>query len=213
MLFSKEIDRDFLKKLVSFVKALSKNYKIILVVGGGSLARDYQKALLDIGSSHGDGLDWVGIYATRSNAELVKLAFGKLAFKKLILDPNIFYKSSSKIFIAGGWKPGRSTDDVAVRLAETYKAKSIYNISNTDYVYSSDPKINSKSKPLTRLRWNEYIKISGKKWNPGLHLPFDPVASVYAKTHALEVIIVSGKDFSNILKAINGEKFKGTTIF
>src|SRR5512133_1600100 len=47
--------------------------KLIVICGGGGLARRYQAACRELApSASNDDLDWVGIAATRVNAELVR---------------------------------------------------------------------------------------------------------------------------------------------
>jgi len=56
-------------------------------------------------------------------------------------DPNKKLPMKKSVLIgAGGWKPGRSSDDFSVRLAKMYGAKTIINLSNIDFVYTKDPR-------------------------------------------------------------------------
>ena len=65
--------------------------------------------------------------------------------------------------------------------AKTVGARKIINLSNTDYVYNSDPKINPNAKKIEKISWTEYRKLIPKEWNPGLNSPFDPIASEMAE--------------------------------
>ena len=51
----------------------------------------------------------------------------------------------------------------------------------------------------------------GKKWEPGLNAPFDPVASKEAEKLKIKVFVV-GRDLNNLENLLNGKKFKGSTI-
>jgi len=113
--------------------------------------------------------------------------------------------------VAAGWKPGRSTDFMAVRLAIQIKAGSIINITNTPYVYDKDPKRHRDAKPIRAMTWNEFIGIVGEKWEPGMNMPFDPVASRLARQHGLRVIIASS-NIRNLKGILEGKEFKGTRI-
>ena len=111
----------------------------------------------------------------------MKILFGDLAEDKIILDPTLSIKLNKSVIIGGGWKPGNSTDFCAVLMAKNVGAKKIINLSNTDYVYDSDPKVNSNAKKIEKISWPEYRTIIPKEWNPGLNSPFDPVASEMAE--------------------------------
>ena len=62
--------------------------------------------------------DWIGIYATHLNAQLVRLAFGEMAHAEINTDPTKRMNWKSNVLIAGGWMPGRSTDYDAILLAK-----------------------------------------------------------------------------------------------
>jgi uridylate kinase len=213
LIYSEGIDTGFLKKFRDLIlRQIKKGNRFILVTGGGKIARKYQDGLKQVSKASDNDLDWMGIYGTRINAELVRLMFGKLAYPVIVLNPNKKINSNAKILVGGGWKPGRSTDDDAVRLAKIYGAKTIINLSNIDYVYDKDPKKNKTAKKIIRASWKSFIKIVGAKWRPGANLPFDPTAAQTAKAHRLQVIIANGKNLKNLQNILEGKKFKGTVI-
>ncbi|MBR9707086.1 MAG: hypothetical protein GOV15_01485, partial [Candidatus Diapherotrites archaeon] len=73
LLFKKKsLDAGFLKEFSSLIKRLhKKGFKVSVVVGGGSLARDFISAARKVGVKDNHDLDWVAIGVTRANAELV----------------------------------------------------------------------------------------------------------------------------------------------
>jgi len=210
--FVKEtIDVAFLENFARIIKVLAKNGKVFIYVGGGKTARKYQAAIQTLGASATDR-DWIGIFATRLNAELLRLVLGDICEKKIIEDPTKPIKTSKHIILAGGWKPGWSTDYDAVLLAENVKARTVVNLTNVDYVYDKDPRTNPSAKHFERLSWAEYKKIIGGKWTPGLHTPFDPIAAREAQRAKLNVIILNGSNLENLERYLNGKEFIGTTI-
>ena len=96
-------------------------------------------------------------------------------------------------------------------IAKNYGAKTVINLSNIDYVYTKDPKL-AGAKKIEKISWTEFRKIVGNKWDPGLHAPFDPIASKHAQQNKLRVVVMNGKDFKNLENLISGRKFKGTVI-
>ncbi len=205
------LDHKFIKVFSGFLdKQLSLGHNFLLVTGGGKLARDYIAVAKKFKASR-DQQDYLGISATRHNALLLKSTLGARVYPEIITDPNINLKWRQKIAIASGWRPGRSTDYVAVALAKTYQAKSVINLSNIDYVYDRDPKLPG-AKKLKKLNWSQFRKIVGNKWRPGINAPFDPVASRLADNYGLEVVVLNGKNLKNLSLYLAGKEFKGTII-
>ena len=70
-------DTEFLTAFIKMIKewlAEDSSRKLILVVGGGAPARVYQNAYAEVSSKVGvdsanDAADWIGIMATRLNAQ------------------------------------------------------------------------------------------------------------------------------------------------
>lgn len=209
-----EIDTKFLRDFRRLIlKYIKRGDRFVLVIGGGQTCRTYQAALRSVfTNASDDDLDWMGIAVTRINAKLVRLMFGPLAHSTIIQDPNKKVAFREQILVAGGWKPGRSSDDDAVRLAKVYGAKTIINLTNIDYVYDKDPRKYKNTKRLVSLTWREYNRMFGNKWNPGANVPFDPIAARFAQRHQQQVIIANGKNLRNLESVLSSQKFKGTTI-
>jgi len=208
-----EVDVEFLKSFRELILSeIEQGKKFIIITGGGKLSRRYAGAAEKISKLNEEQLDWLGIHSTRFNADFVKLLFWDVAEKEIILDPNLPIDFNKPIILGGGWKPGNSTDLVCVLLAKNIGSKIIINLSNTDYVYDSDPKKNGDAKKMENISWTEYRKIIPETWSPVLNTPFDPVASKMAEEEGITVITMNGKPIDNLRKALVGESFQGTTI-
>lgn len=210
------IEPEFLRALRrTFIHYLEEDSrrKIILVVGGGTLARAYQKAARSVVEDVDDArLDWVGIWATRVNAQLVRAILHDLCADDLIMNPTVKAPFTGRVLVGGGWKPGFSTDNVAVHLARTYGASRVLNLSNIEKVYTADPKLDPDAKPIDHMSWAEYRALVGGGWEPGKNSPFDPVASKTAADLGLEVVNASGTNMENLDALLRGRSFIGTTI-
>jgi uridylate kinase len=187
--------------------------RLVIVVGGGVLARTYQKAAKDVvGDITDSALDWVGIWATRANAQLVHAVLQHRCTDPVVLDPSSPPAFTGRVLLAGGWKPGFSTDNVAVMLAEAFGARRVISLSNIEKVYTADPERDPAAKPIDRMSWDEYRKMVGDLWQPGKNTPFDPVASRRAQELGLEVVNASGTNIENLEALLRGRDFIGTTI-
>jgi len=205
-----EIDKVFLKKLKEITLRLEQT-RFMIICGGGKVCRNYQNAAKEIADISKEDLDWIGISATRLNAELVRSIFGEEAHQKVIHDPDEEIDGSNRVVIGAGFEPGSSTDLRAVQLAKRFGAVRVINMSNIDYVYSADPKKDPNAERLTEISWSKFRKLVGNEWEPGLNMPFDPIASREGEALGLEVVII-GNDVDNLEKLLRGEPFRGTTI-
>lgn len=204
-----KIDVLFLKQFKHLILNLIKNgWKIAIVTGGGKIARVYQQALLSFQKNKND-LDQMGIFLTWANAFLVKSIFKNKAELMNWLEKINFKK---RIIIFGGKEPGFSTDFCSVLVAKKLKIKTILNLSNIDFVYTKDPKKFKNAQPIKETNWNYFQKIIGKKWRPGISLPFDPKASNLAKKEKMTVYFLNGKKIKNLKNFFEGKKFRGTKI-
>lgn len=207
------IDTAFLKKFKDLITAeVRADKRFFIITGGGTTCRHYIKAANKITKVTRDDSDWLGIHTTRLNAHLVRTILRDIAEPEIITNPTKPLTMNKPVMIAGGWRPGWSTDYVAVMLAEKYKVKTIINLSNIDYVFDKDPSKFADAEKIENINWNDFIKIVGTKWDPGLNAPFDPVASQKAKATKLKVIIVNGKKITNLKNCLEDKKFIGTTI-
>ncbi|NQU13426.1 MAG: UMP kinase [Desulfobacteraceae bacterium] len=204
------IDSDFLKRFREIILGLEQA-RFVIICGGGKICRNYQNAAREMAEISKEDLDWIGIQATRLNAELVRSIFGETAYKKVIHDPHEEIDTSKRIVIGAGFEPGSSTDLRAVQVAERFGAGKVVNMSNIDYVYDDDPKKNPLAKKLTNITWADFRKLVGSEWAPGLNMPFDPIASKEAEKLGLEVVII-GNEISNLKRVLKGESYNGTTI-
>lgn len=219
-----EPDVKFLTEFsVRIRKWLEKNpaERLVFVAGGGAPARIYQGALLEVlGEAEGTvnmgrlsrGQDWLGIMATRLNAQLLKEIFGDLCKEEVVTNPEGDFEFTGRILVGSGYMPGYSSDKDAVVLAQRLGAKTVINLSNIEQVYTDDPKKNPDAKPLVRIAWADFRKMVGDTWTPGMNVPFDPVASKLAEEAGIRVICAKGTNIENTMEILEGKGFVGTII-
>ncbi len=210
------VDEAYLKDLLVLLKEMlgqNEKRRFIFVVGGGGPARNYQKAYRSICENTLDQeADWIGIMATRLNAQLIKAIMGEWCTQDVVTDPTQTGPLVGRVLVAAGWKPGFSSDYDAVLLAERFNADKVINLSNIDRVYTDDPRKNPQAKPVDSISWADFRAMVGDEWVPGKNVPFDPIASRHASKIGLRVICAAGKDLPNLKKILNDEPFIGTTI-
>lgn len=214
MVMPGEVNSIFLKDFVTLIDHfVQKGFRFFIVIGGGKIARTYVDAARDLGVSDSNDLDWIGIQATRLNADLVRSLLRAHAPDKII-----YGKEDAKnytqhaVIVGGGWYPGGSSDMATTLLAKENGVKNIINLSNISFVYTADPKKDPSAMKLTNIQWNEYRKIIPADWTPGSNTPFDPTASKIAEKEDMSVAIMNGNNLENLQNFLEEKVFEGTLI-
>ena len=184
----------------------------VVVCGGGDPARRYQTAYRCIAAHPTETAeDWVGIVATRLNAELIKQVFGELAPHEVVTDPTTVTAVAAPVLVAAGWKPGFSHDYDAAIIAERLAAARIVKLSSVGQICSADPRTDHRAEAYQRLSWAALRRLTGDRWSPGHHAPFDPIATAHCAARGI-TLVVTGRDLVNLCRIIDGEPFVGTTV-
>lgn len=209
------IDTEFLtnlKNLVDTHTALGRRF--IIIAGGGRTARRYQDAAKAVSTLTSDDLDWMGIHATRLNGHLLRTIFRDSAYRVMITNPDDIHDvpPHERLIIAAGYRPGASTDLRAVQIAERVGARALINLSNTDYVYTDNPKTNPDATAVETITWADFMKLIPSEWDPGLSSPFDPVAARAAAALGLEVAHLNGARLAALSDYLDNRPFVGTRI-
>lgn len=210
-----QIDTAFLNNLKALIAQETANgRRFILIAGGGRTARRYQDAAAAVAPLEKDDLDWLGIHSTHLNGHLLRTIFRDVAYPIMIKNPDdiLDVAGTPVVIIAAGYRPGASTDLRSIQIAERVGAKKVINLSNTDYVYTADPKTDPTATKIESIAWPEFRKLIPEEWDPGLSSPFDPVAAKAAEALGIEVACISGARLDALQDYLDEKKFTGTRI-
>lgn len=207
------IDTAFLKEFKKFLAPfLRRDIKFILVIGGGKLSRNFQEAAGRVARVTDEDKDWIGVHATRLNAHLLRTIFRDVADPVVIDARGKIKKLRAPITIASGWRPGWSTDYVAMRIAADFGIHEVVIAGRPAHVYNKDHARHANATPFHELSWREYRKLIPAKWKPGMHAPVDPVGAALGAREGVNAIVIDGHDIKNFTALLNGKEFKGTII-
>ncbi len=201
-----------LKDFLETLKKISKKEKIVVVAGGGKLARQLVKKAEKLGLTKTDQ-DILGIYATRINGILIKSALSGRAHGKVASTLNEVEVGLklSRIVVCGGMFPGQSTDTVGTLIAEKLNVKKIIKMTDVEGVYAEDSLL-GRTRLLEKLSYKEFQEIISKKdFEPGKYELFDPIALRIAERSKIKVLITDGRKPRNLRKIIKGSNI-GTII-
>lgn len=214
VLIPDENDIEFLKSIASILSTLSQEHEIIVVCGGGRIARYYISTGREFGAQEQE-LDQIGIEVTRLNARLLQMALGEKAVKGIPESPKeaVRMKEDGRIVTMGGTEAGQTTDAVAALVAKAWKADRIVNATSVAAVYSDDPKKVEKAKRYSWLSFDDFYNLVDKGGhNAGQTAVFDRKGAWIALQERIPLYIIHGRDLEDLESAIKGGKVKGTTV-
>lgn len=209
------IDTNFLSSFKTLIETqTAQGRRFIIITGGGRTARKYADAAKEVAELDNEDLDWLGIHATRLNGHLLRTIFKDTAHPVMLTNPDdvLDIPKNAKLVVASGYRPGASTDLRAIQIAQRVGAQKVINLSNTDYVYTDNPKTNSDAQKIEDITWEEFRKLIPTEWDPGLSSPFDPIAAKEAQALGMEVACINGAQLDSLRAYLNNEPFVGTRI-
>jgi uridylate kinase len=207
-----EIDVAFLRRLKKTVFKLSKRNKLVVVCGGGKVARDYIKAAKAFGV-HDRMASLAGIRSTKLNATLVSLIIhGNVMMPDSLSEVKRELRTRNVVVIGAlGFKPGMTSDGDAAEVAAYLRAKMFINVTDVLGLYDKNPKKYKDAKFIPRISFDDFWNIASKiKFKAGQHFVLDKAAAKIIKKHKIKTVIVKG--MNNFEKVVLGRKYTGTTI-
>jgi uridylate kinase len=194
-------------KYVDVLKNLrSKGHELIVVVGGGELAREMIRTAREIGLDE-PSQDKIAISVSRIFALIFLSKLGRIGCRAVPLTLEDAEKCLEKglVVVMGGLKPGMTTDAVAALVARQVKADLLVKATNQDGVYNKDPKNHDDAVKLDHLRFEDMSTLfSEDRHKAGIHQIIDPEAVKILRRYHIKVIVVNGFRPENVLLAVKG---------
>ena len=202
------ISPDLIANYVDMLKDLrSKGHELIVVVGGGELAREMIRTAKEIGLDE-PSQDKIAISVSRIFAQLFLSKLGRIGCRTVPLTLEDPPKCLEKglVVVMGGLKPGMTTDAVAALVARKVKADLLVKATNQDGVYNKDPKNHADAVKLDHLSFEDMTTLfSEDKHKAGIHQIIDPEAVKIVRRYQVKVTVVNGFRPENVLLAVKGE--------
>ena len=206
--FPNRPEKPHVKEYVKLLTGLVGEHHLVVVTGGGEVARSYIRAAREMEVSE-SLCDQLGILTSRLNARLLADGLGEYAFPEIPITIGELkhYFSSGKIVTMGGLTPGHSTNAVAAIAAETVGAELLVNATDVDGVYSSDPEKDKGARKLEEVTVAELTAILSKtEMTAGAYELMDPLALRIISRSKLTTVVVDGRNPHNVSRALANEK-------
>ena len=209
-----EINMKYLRDFKKIIFKNIKNYKFIVVCGGGSIARKYISALREVGMNE-TFQSFAGISATRMNARFMSYFFRQNQERGIphkMRELKRYVKKFDVVFCGAlEYKPHQTSDSTAAEIANAFRCFFI-NLTDVPGLYDKNPKEHKDAKFIPEISWKDFNKIVDKiKFKPGQHFVLDQTASKMIMKNRIKTYIL-GKDMKQLDNLLNGKKFKGTII-
>jgi uridylate kinase len=208
------LDASLIGRYVDLLKNLRKEgHEVVAVVGGGSLAREFIRVAAELGLEEARQ-DWAAIHVSRLLAQLFALCLGDdgCGGVPASVDEAEACLKRGKIVVAGGLRPGMTTDSVAALIGERVQADLLVKGSNVDGIYSKDPKKYPDAEKLDKLKFEDLTRLlEADSHRAGINQIIDPEAVKILRRSRLKTVVVNGFDAENVAAAVKGEQV-GTVI-
>jgi uridylate kinase len=211
--FDSELSGNKVGAYARVMREFSRKNRLVVVTGGGSIARKYVAAARELGASE-FVCDQIGIQVSRLNARVLMIALNETAFPRMPLSPEDLMESvrSELIVVMGGLQPAQSTNAVAALAAEVMRADLFVNATDIDGVYTADPRKDPNAKKLDAVSLDDLTDILSKEgFKAGEYDLMDPLAIRIIRRSKIPVVVLDGRDPSTIAKALSGKRI-GTKI-
>jgi uridylate kinase len=191
----------------------NKGHELVVVVGGGSLARDFIKVAKTMGLSESDQ-DKVAINVSRLFAQLLAMRLGDLGLGRIpiTVDEAAEGLETGKIVVMGGIRPGMTTDAVAAMVAERIGAELLVKATDQEGIYTKDPRKYPDAEKIDVLSFDDLVQLFElNKHEAGIHQVLDPEAVRILQKERMKTVVVNGFKPENVMLAVRGERV-GTII-
>ena len=205
-----ELNEKFVREFSQKINQLhSEGLKFVLVIGKGSIARDFIETAKQFNASK-TSLDELGLQFSKANALLLSQALDA-AHPKIITEFSeaVSVLDSGRIPIMVPHIAGASCEATAALAAE-YLGGTLVNLTDVKGILSSSAK---KAKLLKNVSFDELLDLSlDLSLEPEAEAVFDTFSAQIIKRSNIRSLVLNAEDLENFENAIRGGEFEGTVV-
>jgi uridylate kinase len=191
-----------------------EGWDVAVVVGGGSVARDYIETGRALDANEIE-LDDIGIAVTRLNARLLAAALGERAAPV----PAETYEEArsalarDEVAVMGGTIAGHTTDAVSAATAEYVDADLLVYATSVPGVFSADPNEDPDAERYEEVSAAELVDVIGDiEMSAGSSAPVDLLAAKLIERSGLRAVVLDGTDPERVVAAVLDGDHGGTDV-
>jgi len=202
------VNPELIAEYADMMKTLRRRgYQIVVVVGGGTLAREFISVAKRLGLNQ-EAQDGIAIGVSRIFAQLLLRRIGDLGCDdvSLSVEDAVLCTSKSRVAVMGGLKPGMTTDTVAAMVAQALNADLLLKATDQEGIFDKDPKKHADAVKLDHLKFEDLTRVCVQdKHEAGIHQIVDPEAIKILKRTRTKFVVVNGFKPKSVLLAIKGD--------
>ena len=210
-----DLEPDSIRAYAEAVETLlGSGVELGLVVGGGTVAREYIETARDLGENE-IALDELGIAVTRLNARLLITALEDQAAPTPVesYEGGLAAMRRGEVPVLGGVAPGQTTDAVSAALAEYVEADLLVYATSVPGVFTADPDADPDAEQLRSLTPAELVDvIVDTELVAGSSAPVDLLAAKLIERSGMRTIVLDGTDPERIVEAVRSGDHDGTDV-
>jgi len=216
LIIPEKINVKFLEDFKKVIDKNNKNYKFVVVCGGGRTARNYIQGLDNqIINNKIYFQSLLGIASTRLNARFMTYFFGKEANKGIPNDMREIKDMLKKndIIFCGAlrYSKDETSDACSAKLAHYFNTEFI-NLTDVEGLYNKNPKKHKNAEFIHEISHKEFLKMAKKiEFKPGQNFVLDQKSARIIKRYDIKTYII-GTDIKNLDNVLNKKHFVGTII-
>lgn len=200
-------DHDVLVRHVENIRKLLLNgYSLVVVTGGGNIARRYIETAKELGVRNNYWLDLLGINASRLNSLLLISALADYSYPvvPVTIEEVLTGLAQRRLVVTGGLIPGQSTASALLEIAEAIGVRDVFYFSAIGKVYDKDPSRYTDAKPLSYVKASELKKILEQRVLPGDYALIDEKALDLALRSGIRIFILDYRYPEQLQVALSG---------
>jgi uridylate kinase len=203
------VNPELIGEYADMMKAMrTRGYQVVVVVGGGALAREFIGVARSLGLSQKDQ-DGIAISVSRIFAQLLlkRIRNSGCEDVSVSVEEAVRCTSEGKVAVMGGLKPGMTTDAVAALVAEALKADLLVKATDQEGIFDKDPKKHADAVKLDHLRFQDLARVCVEdRHKAGIHQIIDPEGIKIMQRTRVKVVVVNGFNPKNVLAAVEGKR-------
>ena len=208
-----ELNERFLRDFSQKISQLhSQGLKFALVVGKGSIARDFVETAKQFNPSKA-ALDEIALQFSKANALMLAQALDA-AHPKIITEFSeaVSALDNGRIPIMVQSIAGLSTEATAALAAE-YLGGTLVNLADVKGVFAKNPSEKKRQKLLKSVSFDQLLDLSLEmSLEPEGEAVFDVFSAQILKRGNVKAFVLQAEDLENFENAVSGREFEGTRI-
>lgn len=208
------VDTDYIREFSESIRAMTPQYHVGIVPGGGPLARK----IIDGGKRMGmnsASCDMLARGVLRLSCDILIASMSDFAYHVPIddIDASRYAFQNGSVPVMTGNFPGQSSDNMAVQYAGANNVRTLVKLTECGGVYDKDPYKCTDAKLLPEMSHDELIEIARQDdRTSGNCTIFDALGARGLKNNSITLYVVGPEYVNRLHEILTGQLNPGTIV-